>query len=507
MAGAQVAGPSWGKCIGGFNFISWEFVAEIGVVKRVRELCLRFQKVRMKESSAVRTVPQAAHHAAPSRGRTLAFMSFGHFVNDGMVFFIPVVAAILAKNHGASEVLVTAVLTVFYIASAGFGMVAGRIADAVGKRGILIAFGILVLSVGLIGFYLSLLVAPGASSDFFALAGALVAGIGSSFYHPIGGSVVQLAFDAKSRGTALGINGAFGSLGRALYPSLFFIVAALSISHTSTVAIFAAIGIVSAVLIGYGLARLPSRIPGNATAGSDFATEDSGNSGQSATEGNGHQSQDSGSSAKGGPAASEGVATLRSLLNKSVIALTTIAFFRSMAFIGIVSWVPIYLTTQKHIGLSSQLGYTVTLMYAGGVLGQPLFGQLVDRFDKRAVLAANSLLSAASIFAYINLAGAGAIVSLFFFGLFTFSGFPLLLSLVSDYVPKGSSSVGNALVWGLGSTGGQALGPLVVGVLTFGSYSNLTAVFAVMAVVAALTVVATPLMAKTERHGKMPLFG
>ena len=461
----------------------------------------------MKEASMVRTASLPARDSAPSRGRTLAYISFGHFINDGMVFFIPVVAAILAKSHGASEVLVTAVLTVFYIASAGFGMVAGRIADSVGKRGILISFGIFVLSVGLVGFYLSLLVAPGVSSDFFALAGALVAGVGSSFYHPIGGSVVQLAFDGKFRGTALGINGAFGSLGRALYPSLFFVVAALSISHTSTVAIFAAIGMVSALLIGYGLARLPSNVPEQNLGGSGPSTGDSGNAGRSVESGTSRRSQDSGDSAKGDPVTLESSATLRSLLNKSVIALTAIAFFRSMAFIGIVSWVPIYLTTQKHIGLSSQLGYTVTLMYIGGILGQPLFGQLVDRFDKRAVLAANSLLSAVSIFAYINLAGAGAIVSLVFFGLFTFSGFPLLLSLVSDYVPRGSSSAGNALVWGLGSTGGQAMGPLVVGLLTFGSYSNLTTVFAIMAVVAALTVVATPLMAKTESHGKMALFG
>ena len=98
-------------------------------------------------------------------------------------------------------------------------------------------------------------------------------------------------------------------------------------------------------------------------------------------------------------------------------------------------------------------------------------------------------------------------VALLFFGFFTFAGFPLLLSLVSDYVPKGSSSTGNALVWGLGSTGGQAMGPLVVGLLTLGSYSNLTTAFAVMAVVAALTVLGMPLLAKSENRAKMPLFG
>ncbi|MHB8189610.1 MAG: MFS transporter [Ferrimicrobium sp.] len=442
----------------------------------------------------------------------LTFISFGHFINDGMVFFIPVIAAILAKHHGASELLVTAVLTVFYVASAGFGMVAGRIADSLGRRGILIAFGIFVLSIGMVGFYLSLIVAPGVGSDFFAIAGALIAGIGSSFYHPIGGSLVQLAYDNKSRGTALGINGAFGSLGRALYPSLFFLVAALAISQISTIAIFAIIGMVSALLIGYGLARLPSRanreektevIPPSVDSDIDLTSVLV----PAPMQPHSQPKSPARPSGKTEPPYSAGALPFKSLLNKSVIALTVIAFFRSMAFIGIVSWIPIYLTTQKHMGLSSHLGYTVTIMYAGGILGQPIFGQLVDRFDKRVVLSANSLLSAVSILAYINLSGAGATVSLILFGFFTFSGFPLLLSLVSDYVPRGSSSAGNALVWGLGSTGGQALGPLVVGLLTFGSYANLPTVFAIMAGVAALTILATPLMTKTEKHGKMPLFG
>jgi MFS family permease len=416
-------------------------------------------------------------------------------MNDGMVFFIPVVADILAKSHGASAVLVTAILTVFYVASAGFGLLVGRVADSLGRRGLMIAFGLLILSLGLLGFYLSLAATAGVGSDILALAAALVAGIGSSFYHPLGGSVIQLAFSAESRGKALGVNGAFGSLGRALYPSLFFIVAALAISKANTVIIFAAFGILSAAVIAYGIGSLsrakpaPAKASGN--AGHDDATTATKDGTGDGTSGN-----------------SKGNAqTIRSMLTKSVVALTAIAFIRSMAFIGIVSWVPIYLTTQKHLGLSSQLGYTVTIMFAGGIVGQPVFGQLADRFDKRIVLALNSLGSALTILTYISFSGAGALISLIFFGFFTFSGFPLLLSLVSDYVPRRSTTTGNALVWGLGSTGGQALGPLVVGLLTFGSYSHLSTAFIIMAGLAAATVLATPLMAKTDSRVKMPLFG
>ncbi len=484
---------------------------------------------------------------SPSRARTLTFTSIGHFMNDGMVFFIPVVADILAKTHGASAVLVTAILTVFYIASAGFGLIVGHVADSLGRRGLMIALGLLILSLGLLGFYLALSSSAGIVSDVLALAAALVAGIGSSFYHPLGGSIIQLAFGAESRGKALGVNGAFGSLGRALYPSLFFIVAALAISKANTVVIFAAFGIMSAAVIAYGIGSLSlqrikptpvatpafvsdaapsmetsspsvapppaamSDAPGESTVPLDtrtlgtaepFAATTAMQSPASTS-----TSSDSAVGDDTGDDTGGGTHSIRSMLTKSVVALTVIAFIRSMAFIGIVSWIPIYLTTQKHLGLSSQLGYTVTIMFAGGIVGQPVFGQLADRFDKRIVLALNTLGSALTILTYTSFSGAGAIISLVFFGFFTFSGFPLLLSLVSDYVPRGSSTTGNALVWGLGSTGGQALGPLVVGLLTFGTYSHLSTAFVIMAGLAAATVLATPLMTKIDSHVKMPLFG
>ncbi|MHB1433929.1 MAG: MFS transporter, partial [Streptosporangiaceae bacterium] len=202
-------------------------------------------------------------------------------------------------------------------------------------------------------------------------------------------------------------------------------------------------------------------------------------------------------------------ASLRSLLSRSVIALTSIAFFRSLAFIGIVAWIPIYLTTQRHAGISTGLGIAVTAMYAGGIIGQPLFGLLADRFDKRIVLAADSLGSALGIFWFLTTSGHGAtaLLALAVFGLFTFSGFPLLMSLVADYVPKSASTTGNALVWGIGSTGGQALGPLAASLLMAGSEANLGVAFAILGGVSAVTVLATPLLRRTGRSSRMAMFG
>ncbi len=468
------------------------------------------------------STPTTATAPTASRSRTLTFTSIGHFMNDGMVFFVPVVADILAKNHRTSAALVTAVLTVFYVSSAISGLIVGRTADKIGKRGLLVATGIFMLSIGLLVFYFALALPAGVASDLLAIVAAVIAGVGSSFYHPIGGSIIQLVFDMKSRGKALGINGAFGSLGRALYPSLFFVVAALAISKTNTVVIFAALGIFVAAIIMYGIGGLSgsrtSEAAGSPTYGNHTGNVASANPTNTSptsavtspaivNSANKNQSTTGSSAPNAGTATSTGAHPIKEVLTKSVITLTIISFIRSMAFIGIVSWVPIYLTTQKHLGVSSQLGYTVTIMFAGGILGQPFIGLMADRFDKRIVLALSSVGSAITIFGYISSSGAVSIISLIFFGFFTFSSFPLLMSMVSDYVPRESFTTGNAIVWGVGSTGGQALGPLVVGLLTFGSYSHLDVAFTIMAILAVATVLGTPLMKRVDSRTKMALFG
>ena len=421
------------------------------------------------EVTEVEAVPPAPPHAI----RLIAVTSLAHFVNDGAIFFVPVIGDLLAQRDHTSVAVVTAMLTVFYVASAGFGLGVGLLSDALGRRGTMIALGIAGLAVSLFAFYLALSL-HGAGSDVFVILAAVVAGFGSAFYHPLGASVLQLNFAEAARGRALGVNGAFGSLGRTVYPALFFVVAALGLSKVDTTAVFGGLSLLAAAGIAYWLrAGVTGERAGHAV-----------------------------------PARPERQ-SIHGLLNRSVVALMVIAFFRSLAFIGIVSWVPIYLTTQRHAGVSGTLGVAVTVMYAGGILGQPVFGMLADRFDKRLVLALDSLGSAAGIFVFLGTSGhgTGALLSLALFGFFTFASFPLLLSLVADYVPKERSTTANALVWGLGSTGGQALGPLAASLLMLGSYSHLGLAFGVLGGLGAATVLGTPLLAKTGRRARTALFG
>ena len=78
----------------------------------------------------------------PGSARLLGITSLAHFLNDGVVFFVPVIGDLLSQDHRTSTVMVTAMLTTFYVVSAGFGIVVGLVADKMGRRGQMIAVGI-----------------------------------------------------------------------------------------------------------------------------------------------------------------------------------------------------------------------------------------------------------------------------------------------------------------------------------------------------------------------------
>ncbi len=442
------------------------------------------------------------------KARSLTLTSLAHFTNDGTVFFVPVIAAIVATHRSVQPVVVTLMFLVFYSTSTVFSLFVGRLSDRMGRPGSLMGLGLGIVSTGLLGFYVALSATSGAVLVVALLASAFLTGAGSSFYHPLGASLLQKSFRDRSMGTALGVNGALGSLGRASYPSLYFAAAAL-IGGYGSVALFAMVGMAAGLIIWLG-----SRVGGagprlGVGAGSRERAADPV-SGALPVVAAGERAASEGASSAGaaaGAAAGSRGGRSSDTLTRGIVTLTLVAFLRSSATQGIASWIPTYLATQKGLGVSADLGLAVTTMYAAAIIGQPTFGLLVDRFDKRAVLATSSIGGAASILGYLAF-GTGWIGTawLFSFGFFVFSGFPLLLSMVGDYVPKGETSLANALVWGFGSTAGGAIGPLITGALIGGDYARLGTAFTVLAGAAIVSGMATVLVPRAQRPSRMRAF-
>lgn len=381
-----------------------------------------------------------------------------------MVIFVSFAADFLAQARGAPPLEATALLVLFNGASAVLSLVVGRWADRSGRPGTLIGVGMGLLSAGLLGFYLALVYADGLALIGAVVASSLLAGLGSAFYHPLGATILQSTYEDATRGRALGANGSIGSVGRALYPSLFFLVPILATDY-DRFAVFAALGFAVSGILWAGLRgwRSPSRP----------RVED-----PLPTQGGEH--------------------TLRSAATRGAVLLTVVVFVRSMATQGIVSFLPIYISHVQGAGLTSVLGDTVTTMYVPAIFGQPVFGWLVDRFDRRLVLGLSSLASGMSILGYLFSGGWASLAFLALFGLFTFSGFPLFLSLAADYVPRDKASLGNAIVWGAGASGGSVAGPLVAGAIIASNYALLGLAFEVLAGVALVSAVGTALLPRAS---------
>jgi len=348
-----------------------------------------------------------------------------------------------ASQRGVTPLELIVMFVIFYGSASILSAYVGRLGDKTGGVGRLIGIGIMLLSLGMFAYLVTLSYATGSLLYLLLMVSAFIAGFGSAFYHPLGASLLQASFPDAQRGRALGINGAFGSIGRALYPSLFFFIA-IFLSTSGSFAFLGAIGILASVGILLGLGAQKTR----------------------------RQSE---------PKSLAAPTRARDALTSGIIMLTVVSFVRSTATSGITSWIPIFISTQKGLGVSGALGLTLTIMFATAIVGQPFFGWLLDRFDRRVILAASSAGSGLSILAYLYANGLVELLMLALFGLFTFAAFPLFLSMASNYEPEGSSSLGNALVWGIGNSGGSVIGPLITGALVLTNYRRLGFAFEVMA--------------------------
>ena len=391
-----------------------------------------------------------------SKSRALAFSSLGHFVNDGSGFFVPFIVAVFAALNGLSVLEVSLLLFLSPFSTMVFSPYAGRWADRSGAPGRLMALGIACLGFGLVGFGFVAAFTSGTELFALALLCDFVMGFGGAFYHPLGASVLQTAFKGGTEGRALGLNGAMGSVGRATYPPIYTVLIVPFLAEAGGFAFLGVVGVGAALMIWMGLGRAES----------------------------GHRRNE-------GPPAS-----VKSSFTKPMIALLVVSFVRSASLFGVAQYAPTFLSNNRGLGVGSLLGLAIFVFYASAIVGQPFFGLLTDRLDHRLVLAISTLGAAGSIFGYVDSGGLVSVAWLSLFGFFAYSGFPLLMAMASDYSAENSLALGNSLVWGLGSSGGTSLGPILVFALAFNDYGRLGISFEEMAMVAIVSGVAALLIPK-----------
>ena len=397
--------------------------------------------------------------------RSLIFTSMGHFSNDGNFLLFPVLITYYSLIPGISLILLGAVAIIYNALSGLLSTPIGRFADRTERDALLLAMGIGIngLSVGAfaIPFIDQALTLPA------IIVGSVLLGLGQAFYHPIGATIITESFEKKSATRMLGINGSFGSLGRAVFPTIIVAVMLL-VGDAGGLLLIMLYLLIFALIIYAGLRNF--RRSGNK------------------------------------PKKDKTVSTAESKsivrkYSKFLYILTMVVFIRAMFLTGTITFIPTFLTNVYH---SRTIAVAiVTISFVTAIFGQPYFGSLTARYGGRKIVTFTTVVSGIAFASFIyfatNIILSG--ISFAVFAFVTYSGFPVLLGYVGQVVPREISTTSNALVWGLGNTLGGAVGIAVID--GFKVFVSLGDSLTLMLIFALAAIIMLPLIPKNDRLPKI----
>ncbi|MHB1650343.1 MAG: MFS transporter [Thermoplasmataceae archaeon] len=396
--------------------------------------------------------------------RSLIFTSMGHFSNDGNFLLFPVLITYYSLIPGISLILLGAVAIIYNALSGLLSTPIGHLADRTDRDGLLLAAGIAIngSSVGVfaIPFLYHSLAIPA------IIGGSVLLGLGQSFYHPIGATIITESFDKKTATKMLGINGSFGSLGRALLPTVIVAVMILA-GDTDGLLLIMLYLFIFAIVIYAGLRNFK---------------------------------RNSNKPKKGKGETNTVNRSIVKKYSKFLYILTLVIFVRSMFLTGTITFVPTFLTNVYHS--RTEAVAIVTISFVTAIFGQPYFGSLTSKFGGRKIISFTTIISGVAFASFIYFAS-NLIVSATSFAVFafvTYSGFPVLLGYVNQVVPREISTTSNGLVWGVGQTLGGALGIAVLD--GFKVFVSLGDSLTLMLIFALAAIVLLPLIPRNDRLPK-----
>lgn len=357
--------------------------------------------------------------------------SIAHFINDGALSVFPLLYPIFASSRSVSTLSIAVLAFLLYAVSILVSPSIGKRSDATQKYSGLMAAGLFMLAIGIFGYSVPASFFSGTTLVLVLVPFTLVAGVGSAFYHPLGATIIREMWESGDHGRAMGINGAVGSLGRALFPLI--VTGILALSGLQTLAVLAAASAAFGFLVLVVLRGIESTRKERVENLTGLRSEE--------------KSLSSGKVAK------------------LMMPLIIVSFSRGLFTLGTLSFIPYYLNKVDHFSFS-YTGILFSLLLGMGVVSQPVFGYVADRFGRRLTLEISN--SGSFIFMLLFLETKDPFLTglyLALFGFFGLNAFPLLLGIVASYSPKGSRTIAASLVWGVGNTAGIAFGPLIIGIL------------------------------------------
>lgn len=171
----------------------------------------------------------------------LATCCGAHILHDGLTDLLYVLLPVLAQTFGLNYSQVGLVRSANKGAMAAFQLPAGLLAERLGERRLL-AFGTACAGIS----YVWLGFAPGFLSILFLL---FIAGVGTSFQHPLSSSIISGVYPAEGRRIALGTYNFAGDVGKVAVAGSTGMILAAGIGWQMPVIGIGVISCISAALI------------------------------------------------------------------------------------------------------------------------------------------------------------------------------------------------------------------------------------------------------------------
>ncbi|MCL5976173.1 MAG: MFS transporter [Candidatus Parvarchaeota archaeon] len=390
-----------------------------------------------------------------SRKKALLFTSLTHFANDGNFLLFSILIVFFSKLPGVSIAFLGLNAIIYTVLYGVISLPIGEFADKLNNDRLLLASGIALE--GLAAFFFGFGFIYAGNYIIFVVLGSIALGSGQAFYHPIGASVLSFVYESKDLGKILGINGAFGSLGRALMPSVITFLLLFFGSFKGMEAIAVYVWVLS-MIIYFGM--------------SGFTR----------------------------PYKKHEKIRKKKYLPKGIkrnLYSALIPIFLKGAFImGTVTFIAEYL--DKITGSVAFTGIILTISFIPAILGQPLFGYITTIKGGRFTIALTSVFSLLAFILF--LATANLIILTFAYAVLAFlvfTGFSVLLDYTYQLVPKEYYSTAYSLVWGAGNILGGAFG---IALMTyFLTFTGIITAMYYMAIVLFISMVFLPLLPKPRK--------
>ena len=270
--------------------------------------------------------------------RILSACCGAHILHDGYTDLLYVLFPIWQMSFGLSLTEVGSLKTLYSGAMASLQVPSSMLSEKIGEKKLLI-FGTLIAA---IGFLLS-----GLTGGFIGLALCLIlSGIGASVQHPIASSLTSHTFEGPELRGALSIYNFSGDLGKVLLPSLCAALLAIWDWHAVT-SLMGLLGLVAVI-------TLTILMPKSRNAPISKTEEQCSNGG---TAQNSKQGQ---------------------FFNLGFVSLSSIAVIDSATRMGFLTLLPFLLLSKG--STVSQVGFALSLTFAGGAAGKFVCGFIAARF-------------------------------------------------------------------------------------------------------------------------------